>query len=273
MTTITPGLYHDMSTETYHADPVPGGSLSATRAKLLLTEGGPAKYRYRIDHGQEPTASFDLGHAAHKLVLGEGETLVEIDAPDWRTKAAREAREIARAAGHVPLLSTDMRRVEDMAEALSRNLLAVESLMGEREVALFHQHDSGIMLRSRLDVMGAEYTTDYKSCADASSEGFTRAVWRYGYHMQAAWYRRMRGWVTGQWLPYRLVAQEKTAPYLVSVWEPTADYLELGEADMDAAIAIYAECLETGQWPGYPTEIQALMPPEWAYEDDIETED
>ena len=42
---------------------------------------------------------------------------------------------------------------------------------------------------------------------------------------------------------------------------------------MDAAIAIYTECLETGQWPGYPTEIQPLMPPEWAYEDDIETED
>lgn len=275
MTAVTlPGLHRDMTAATYHADPVPGGSLSVTRAKTLLTEGGPAKYRHLADHRQPPRDSFDFGHAAHKLVLGEGETLVEIDAPDWRTRSAREARDSAREAGHVPLLSADMRRVEDMAAALAAHPLAVESLAGQREVSLFWRHESGVALRSRLDVMGEGWTSDYKSCADASTEGFTRAVWRYGYHMQAAWYRRMRGWVTGELLPYRLVAQEKTAPYLVSVWEPSLDYLHLGEADMDEAIRIYAECVTTGMWPGYPHEVQTLTPPEWAYDDDIDiTED
>lgn len=270
MTAITsPGIHRDMPADTYHAQ---SGYLSATRAKILLTEGGPAKYRYRIDHGQPPSPAFDFGHAAHKLVLGEGETLVEIDAPDWRTKAARDARDAAYAAGCVPLLGADMRRVEDMAAALSRHPLAVESLVGEREVSLFHDLD-GVPLRSRLDVMGDGHTADYKSAADASPEGFTRAVWRYGYHLQAAWYRRMRGWLTGEWLPFRFVAQEKTAPYLVSVWEVSADYLDLGEADMDAAIAIYRECIESGRWPGYADEVLTLTPPEWAYTDDIDIEE
>ena len=41
-TVTEPGLYA-MSDEAYFADPVPGGSLSQSRAKILLQEGGPAK--------------------------------------------------------------------------------------------------------------------------------------------------------------------------------------------------------------------------------------
>lgn len=273
-TAITePGLYYDMPVDVYHADPVPGGSLSATRAKLLLDEGGPAKFRHRADRGQEPRAEFDMGHAAHALVLGkDADALVLIDADSWRSKDAREARDVAHAAGKTPLLPSQMRIAEDMAEALTRNRYAVESLQGEAEVSMFWKHHTGLWLRGRADVIG-ECIGDYKTTADASAYGFTKAVWRYRYHMQAAWYRALHLWITGTRLPYRLVAQEKTAPYLVSVWEPTEDYLALGFADMTDAIATYLTCLDEDRWPGYPDEVQILTPPEWAYDDDIEAEE
>src|SRR2546421_646443 len=92
VTTITePGLYEDLSVETYHADPVPVGSLSSSGARKLLPPGCPALFAYEREHPPEPTATFDLGHAAHKMVLGVGPEVVKIDADNWRTNAVKDA--------------------------------------------------------------------------------------------------------------------------------------------------------------------------------------
>ena len=264
-----PGLY-DMATADYFGDPVPSGSLSVTRAKTLLSEAGPAKFRHREQH-PEHRATFDLGTAAHCLVLSKGaERLVLVDADSWRTKAAQTARAEAYAEGKTPLLAADMRKAEDMAEALDRHPLAVATLDGKPEVSMFYERPDGLWLRGQMDIMGADCTADYKSTADASSFGFSRMAWRFRYHMQAAWYRRLRAWLTGEWLPFRLVAQESAAPYLVSVWELDDLAIRQGESDMDEAIRIYQQCMESGQWPGYPDEIQTLSPPDWALDDEIE---
>lgn len=264
------GLY-DLPAAIYHGDPVPAGSLSFSRAKKLLEEAGPAKFHHAESVPPETRAEFDLGTAAHALVLGKGaERLVQVDAESWRTKAAQAAREKAYTEGKTPLLPGHMRQAEDMAEALSRNHLAVETLTGKPEVSMFWEHESGLWLRGQMDIMADGWTADYKTTIDASGAGFTKAAWKYRYHMQAAWYRRLRGWLTGDWLPYRLVAQEKAAPHLVSVWELPDDYLALGVADMDDAIELYLQCSRTGQWPGYPTEVQPLSPPDWAIDDDIQ---
>ena len=268
MTITEPGVHYDMDADTYHADPVPSGSLSVTRAKTLLTEAGPAKFRHRADHGQPHKAEYDLGHAAHALVLGkDADRLLLVDADSWRTAAAQAARADAYAQGKTPLLPAQMRQAEDMAEALASHSRAIEVLAGDTEVSMFWLHD-GLWLRGRADVMSDACTGDYKTTVDASQYGVIRDTWRFRYHMQAAWYRTLRGRLTGDWLPYRLVVQEKAAPYLVSVWEVPDDYLELGRADMDDAIRIYLECTATGRWPGYPDDIQLLTPPAWAYDPD-----
>ena len=88
-----------MPEDAYHADPAPGGSLSASGAKLLLPPSCPALYQCAGLGRRPPKAEFDYGTAAHMYVLGAGPVIVLIDAPDWRTKAAQDAREEARAQG------------------------------------------------------------------------------------------------------------------------------------------------------------------------------
>ncbi|MBO0827768.1 MAG: hypothetical protein J2P24_08300 [Streptosporangiales bacterium] len=44
-----PGVYN-LPAAVYHADPVPGGSLSQSGAKKLLPPSCPALYRYWADH-------------------------------------------------------------------------------------------------------------------------------------------------------------------------------------------------------------------------------
>ena len=87
-----PGVY-DIPEGAYHADPVPGGSLSRSGAKLLLQS--PAKFDWRRTHGVKPKRAWDIGTAAHTEVLGTGaEMVVPVDASGvpyeaWTTKDAK----------------------------------------------------------------------------------------------------------------------------------------------------------------------------------------
>ena len=72
-----PGIY-EMPEDDYFADPVLAGSLSCTWAKQLAQPGGPAKWKWEREHPQPSKKHFDLGHAAHALVLGVGAPIDEI---------------------------------------------------------------------------------------------------------------------------------------------------------------------------------------------------
>src|SRR5690606_33998548 len=87
----------DMPESEYHAHP----SLSSTGAKLLLDS--PAAFDWVIRQGhREEKAAFDTGSAVHAEVLGVGYGVEELDFDSWRSKAAREAQDEARAAGLIP---------------------------------------------------------------------------------------------------------------------------------------------------------------------------
>lgn len=269
MTTITePGLY-DLPAAEYHGDPVPGGSLSQSRAKVLLKEAGPARFKY-LETAPEHKPEFDLGTTAHALVLGKGEErLVLIDAPNYKSPKTQEKRDAAYAAGLTPVLPWQLRQAEDMAAKIASHTQAMEILAGRSEVAMFAPVD-GLWLRGQMDKYAAgSHIGDYKTTSDGSSR-FERAAFNLGYHIQAAWYRELVRILTGETLPFRIVAQESKAPYLVSVWEFPDSYLDMGREAADEAISIYRRCVEANDWPGYPDEIQLLTPPAWAYDDEIE---
>ena len=84
-----PLIAHDMPDAVYHADPIPGGSLSSTFARLL-TQHVPAKARERFT-GRKPTKAMNLGKAAHRQALGTGPTLI-VWQFDGRTKDGKAER-------------------------------------------------------------------------------------------------------------------------------------------------------------------------------------
>ena len=281
-TVITePGVYQLDDAE-YHADPVPGGSLSASGAKLLLPPSCPARFHHYRTHGRPPKREFDLGHAAHLQVLGAGPELAVVDAPDWRTKAAREARDQAYAAGRVPLLAGQHQQVTDMAAALRRHPIAGELLDPGRMVAeqsLFWIDDEGqaatpVWRRARIDALSrpgdiGALVVDYKTCRSADVEHISRAMWLYGYAMQAAWYldaATATGLIHAGLARFLFVFQEIDPPYVVSVIEPDATALRIGAERNREAIETYRMCVESGQWPGHvPDDAIPTIPlPAWA---------
>ena len=266
-------VVRDMPHEQYLRHP----ALSASGAKLLVQPGGPAKYLHRLTNPEPPRDAFDLGHAAHASVLGVGAPIGVVAANDWRTKAAQERRDALRAEGFVPLLERDAIKVEDMAAALRQHDLAGRLLhptTGAPEVSLFwHDAQHGVDRRGRVDWLrtadenGRLILTDYKTAASADPDAFARAVWQYGYAMQAAWYRDLAlGLGLATSAPFVFVVQETTAPYLVHLFELDEATLQMGAERNERAMQLFAECTESGEWPGYnPGGITLLSVPTWAH--------
>lgn len=265
MTTITePGIY-SLPPDVYHGDPVPDGSLSPTRARVLLTEGGPLRYRWQQAHPQH-RAAFDIGHALHAMVLGAGGPVVAIDAQDWRTKAAREARTAAHEQGAVPLLRSDYERVAELASHVTTHSLASELLgVGEPEQAMFWRHPSGLWLRGQADWLRPDGIVDLKTTSRIGPRAWGRHAYDLGYHMQAAWYRHLARQLGLGDLPFWHVVVELEGPGLVYVARFDDDLLAIGEADMQQAIDIYNHARQANRWDGYPAD-QAITitPPAWA---------
>ena len=266
-----PGVY-EMPHAEYLADPVPGGSLSSSGARLLLPPSCPAIFRYRQDHPPESTATFDFGHAAHRLVLGEGPPLAVLDAEDWRTKAAQQWREGVRAEGSVPLLRAEHEQVQAMAAAIREHPIAsalLEPGTGRPELSLFWADDD-IWRRARLDWLplpgpGRTIVADYKTTVSADPvSALGKHVPNYGYHQQAALYLDGVRLLVADDPAFVFVFQDKAPPWLVTVAELDFQALEIGRARNRQAIERYRDCRESGIWPGYSDDIELISLPSWA---------
>jgi hypothetical protein len=272
-----PGLYAaaDLSLEDYHRDIVPGGSLSSSGARKLLPPSCPAQFRYDQQHPQPPKKEFDLGHAAHRLVLGDGPELVEVAAKRWDTAAVKAEVAAIRAEGKVPLKTAELEQVQAMAAAIHQHPLAGPLFTpgsGAPEQSLYWADpDTGVMCRARPDWLkqmpGLTLCVDYKSAADANPDAVSKAIADYGYHQQDPWYLDGIRAVLDKPARFIFVVQSKTAPYLITVRELSEADRAIGRAKNQRALRLYAECERTGHWPdwtGDTPDIPYISLPTWA---------
>ena len=262
-----------MSSEGYHRLP----SLSASGAKTLLQPGGPAKYRWLMDHRDErPTKdAWDEGHCIHHFVFGSDPAPIPVDAADWRTKAAKEQRDKIRAHHGVPLLRKDYDRCQTIAAAVLENPDAASLLLhpdggraGVAEEPIFWTDpETGISLRARPDWRSDDWSVivDLKSTTDASADGFARSVYKYGYDVQAELYRAGVRELHGVDAAFVFLCVETTPPYLTQCHILDDTYAAIGHNRFRRAVELWHDCTTTGIWPGYRTgwDKPRLSPPNW----------
>lgn len=264
----TPGVYRDLPEALYHGDK---DSLSSTGVRQLVKAGGPAKHRFGV---REDNDDFDLGTAAHTLLLGTGAGIEVVNAKTWQSNAAKEARTKARREGKVPLLTKQHEAVRAMVDAaLSRPEVAALFPRGPTSVAELSAYamDPGtwIMLRARFDYIiflpdRHVRVRDYKTTKDASPRGFKKSAADYGYHVQNAHYVRVLealGYIVDEFL---LLAQEKVPPYLTCIHEFDAEAVAVGDRIVTAGIELFAQCQEVDEWPGYGDRTYRMSLPAWA---------
>lgn len=126
----------------------------------------------------------------------------------------------------------------------------------------------GTRIKSRLDkyIPAGKWPAtivDLKKCRDASENAMERAINNYGYHRQAAMYLDAVESLTGEKADFILVCQEDTPPYAVAVYQVDEASIDIGRSEYRNVLAQMEQCQQSGEWPGYCTDIEPIGLPAW----------
>lgn len=251
---VTPEQYHELE------------HFSSTLAKLVSAR---SPLHARVACGKKPSKNLDRGSVIHRLVLGKGRDYVAVDADDWRTKKAKEERDAIRAQGLTPVLQCDL---TDYTEAALKMRTQLErrglKLDGESEVAV-EWHDGDVLCKSMFDHvwMKRGVILDLKVTENAHPTSVERTAENLGYAIQAAAYTRaltaLRPQLAGR-VEFLFAFCEPDDPWAVNICRPDGAFRELGERRWHRAVATWAECIATNNWPAYGQGVNPLSPPAWA---------
>lgn len=267
----------DCSPAEYLADPAPEPSLSSSIAKVLCDQS-PA--HARLVHPRlggkpsENTPATDHGSLIHRLLLGKGAEIATVDASDWRTKVARQARDAARDAGKVPILAQQYGLAGIAVEAIKESIAnAGISLDGDSEVPILWQEQafhSKIYARAMIDHVternGSLHVYDVKTCESAHPDACLRSAVRYGYDIQAHAYTRAAELVWPDYagrVTFTFLFCETEPPYAVLPATLDGIMRERGRRRWQYAVETWSRCLHTDTWPGYTDQTMTLYSPDW----------
>jgi hypothetical protein len=263
---IGPGIYPDIPDTEYHAAK---DILSSSGARRLITST-PRKFYEEMTTVRPYNPAFEIGHAAHTLMLTVGDPFEVVDADSWRTKDAKAARDAALQAGNTPLLAKEYAQVRAMADAIldhpvTGELFTRNDTTSEQSL-YWTDEQTGVACRARPDLAVNDWSlvVDYKTTVSADPREFAKSIAKYGYHQQQAWYCEAVETLTGIRPEFVFVCQEKTPPYEVSLIQLDAEAVRIGGRLNEDARSIYAACMDSGVWPSYPTSVQVVGLPAWA---------
>jgi PDDEXK-like domain of unknown function (DUF3799) len=266
--------------QTYHADQVADvPTLSASLAVTLVSRSPAHAF---IQHPRlnpnyvtpEPKKAWDVGTVAHSLLLeGYGNVHVVEGFDNWKRVAGltapTELAAQARAEGKIPLLRHEWDEVSVMVDAAREQLAGFDPAPltdGKPEQTLTWD-ENGVACRCRPDWLADDFAVceDVKTTAESAQPNYfsRKTIYTYGYDLRAAMYLRGIKAVTGVDAKWRWLVVEKKPPYAVSVVEPGEDVLAVGNAKLDRALEMWADCLATGLWPAYGREVHVAEAPPW----------
>ncbi len=265
----------DMPEEEYHGHPAL--SRSGMKALLRSPRHFKAMRAMRAMGAIQAKKEFDVGHAAHSLVLGVGAPIKEIPdrllSGEYRSissAAAKAFRDEAQAEGFTVLKPKDYAAVSAMVEAILADEKARDLLErpGYTEASLIADDPAtGVQLRSRMDRYADGIPIDVKTTSDVQTRKITNAIVDFGYDIQSAVYRELLRLVLGiepEFMHFIFV--EKTFPHDVRVIRMSDPaWVTGGERQMREAIDLFAWCNERGVWPsaGGAGPIEDLPAPGW----------
>ncbi len=269
---MTARLYPAVSSELYHADAIlEGPTLSSSVAKLLVS-ASPAHARaahpkLRVTPIRESEEKFELGTVVHSLLLQGLEVAEVMDYKDWRSGPAKEARDLARAHGRIPMLGHQWDEVKAMVDAIATQLADLDMdpipfTDGQPEQTMVWDED-GVTCRARIDWLHTNGDVCDLKSTSRYAVGWDRGpLYDHGCDIQAALYTRGLVKLTGRAPEWTWIVAETKPPYGLIPYRLTASVLAIGDAKVEMALAKWRRGISSGEWPAYPpTVVDAELPP------------
>jgi len=247
--------------EQYLADPCKTPSLNATTAHAIVGESPLHGFTQHPRLGGNPyggagTKAMNDGQLIHSLLLRKGKELAIIDAPDFRTNAARDARDQAFAEGKLPVLQHHYAQKAAIAEKLRERCEELGYVFdGQAELAIEFEED-GVLCRAMLDHANVAdgRITELKKVESANPRKVARSFFDYGYDIQYTAHTRALATLRPEFegrIDFTFLFVEIEPPYSVVPAKPDGALREIGAMRWSRAKQIWRECLVTGNWPGY----------------------
>ena len=233
------------SNEEYHSRP----GISASGLKMIYKES-VNKYLKRKPFESKSMA---LGTAVHSALLEPDEFSREylvLPKIDRRTKDGKNEYNnyMSKANNKTLLASEDYNIINEINKNLKKNKLAKFYLEGQKEISHYGQYNN-IDVRVRPDVINMHrgYIADVKTCRNNSPKNFKSDVYKYAYHLQAAFYMDMIDGIDH----FKFITVETVYPYTVEVYTLSDEMIEQGRNAWKQAFSDYEMYLETGVVPSY----------------------
>lgn len=286
-----PGLYA-MTEDEYHTDPCPTPSLSRSISQKLLDESARHAWTRhpRLNTApkteEKPEKRAEIGSAAHARLLSQPTEIVEVKHKNYQSNAAKAARAKAHKSGAIPLLTEDVKLLDDMMNVAKRELSIhederIRALVTGEVIGDYHNEITacwqdvvgGHWCRARIDRLMFEpkriTVIDYKTTEmSAAPDSVQKAIYNNEYELQDGFYRRGLRHLFPQIdkheiaLDFLFIVQEQKPPHEITVAKLDIPGRQIGEKKASAAVRMWDHHITTNEWPGYPSKTKtAEMPP------------
>lgn len=232
--------------EDYHSSP----GISASGLKAIFKK---SVYHF-LNQKPFESSAMALGTAVHCAML-EPELYYKdfhvMPKIDRRTKAGKEqfAMEQEKAEGKSLVAFDDHQKITAILNNFRNHDLAQKYCKGEIELSHYLEHE-GLKVRVRPDCLNRveNFISDVKTCQDNAPIAFKRDVYKYGYHLQCAFYSDMLGIPAEN---FRFIAVETNYPFSVEVYGLSEEMIDQGRKGWKRAFGDWKIYKQTGIVSGY----------------------
>lgn len=237
-----------------------------SKSSLDQIHKSPAHFQAYINNEKkEPTSSMIFGSLVHSVVFGQNDYAIS-PICDRRTKEGKAIYEqfLAESEGKELIVTQEQYdQALAIAQAVAKHPKAAALLTeGIAETPVFGELN-GVLAKCKPDFKNTKFNVlvDLKTTTDASPAEFSKSVYNYRYHVQAAMYMDIT-----KATRFFFIAVEKEAPFNCEVYELDDESIAIGRAEYLADIETFKTCLKTENWHGYTKEpaIHVIGLPAWA---------
>lgn len=268
------GVYTNLSNQEYHSH-----KESISRSALMDFDHSP--YTYWAKHlnpdrpMREPTPQMEFGTAFHAFMLEPAlfqeiygvippKVLLKDVGKELYTQFKSRTEEIENT-GKKIITHEDYKRIYSMYSCIRNNSQATELFYNARIENSFFWRDqhSGLLLKSRPDILHENMYVDLKTTSDASPRAYQSEMVKYGYHIQGAMVKDS-SWILESKDIKKVIniVVETKYPFNIGIYIIDEFALEEGHMKYKQLLLDLKNSLEKNEFKGYG--IQKIGLPKWA---------